>query len=140
MTVTQISVFMENRPAVLADVTRLIGEADVDIQALSVADTTDFGVLRLIVNRPAEAQRILQNAGYPVSSTEVLAVSIGHRPGSLAKALSALGSDVTVEYCYAFIGRDPKSAYVILRADDNRRAFERLKRGGFAVLGADDIF
>ena len=67
-------------------------------------------------------------------------VSVGNRPGGLAKALTALGEEVMVEYCYAFIGRDPKSAYVILRVDDNAKAEALLRPAGFAVLGADDIF
>ncbi len=140
MTVKQISVFVENRAGILANITSALGNAGIDILALSVADTTDFGVLRLIVNDPALAAKTLHSVGYPVSTTEVLAVAIAHHPGGLASALAALGTDVVVEYCYAFIGRDPKNAVVILRPDNNERAIALLKKGGFDTLSEDQLF
>lgn len=140
MTIKQISVFIENRAGILANITSALGNAGIDILALSIADTTDFGVLRLIVNDPVSAAEELHKVGYPVSTTEVIAISIGHHPGGLAKALASLGTDVVVEYCYAFIGRDPQNAIVILRPDNNQRAIELLKKGGFNTLGESEIF
>lgn len=140
MTVKQISVFVENRAGTLANITSTLGNAGIDILALSIADTTEFGVLRLIVNDPVSAAETLHKVGYPVSTTEVVAIAIGHRPGGLAKALATLGTDVVVEYCYAFIGHDPKNAVVILRPDNNQKAIELLKNGGFNTLGENEIF
>lgn len=140
MTVKQISVFVENQAGILANITSALGNAGIDILALSIADTSDFGVLRLIVNDPSLAAKTLHSIGYPVSTTEVVAVAIAHRPGGLAAALSALGASVVVEYCYAFIGRDPKNAVVILRPDNNDEAIALLKKGGFETLSQDQLF
>lgn len=140
MTVKQISVFVENRAGSLANITAALGNAGIDILALSIADTSDFGVLRLIVNDPTLAAKTLHSVGYPVSTTEVIAVAIAHHPGGLAAALAALGTDVIVEYCYAFLGRDPKNAVVILRPDDNQKAIALLQKGGFSTLNEAQLF
>lgn len=139
MNIQQLSVFVENRPGVLAAITALLGDACIDIQALSMADTTEFGVLRLIVNQVDKAYETLAAAGYPVSRTNVLAVCIGHQPGGLARALAALGEAVTVEYCYAFMSRDPRRAFVILRLDRNEEGAALLQKAGFSVLSADEL-
>lgn len=140
MTVKQISVFVENRAGILANITSALGNAGIDILALSIADTSDFGVLRLIVNDPALAAKTLHSVGYPVSTTEVIAVAIAHHPGGLAAALAALGTDVVVEYCYAFIGRDPQNAVVILRPDNNEKAITLLQKNGFNTLNEAELF
>ena len=139
MKVFQLSVFAENQPGVLGRITAALAEAQVDIQALCIADTTEFGVLRLVVSHPEVARGALERIGYHVSMTGVLALSVGHQPGGLAKALAALGDEVTVEYCYAVLGRDPRRAFVILKCDDNDRAEKLFCRAGFAVLDAEDL-
>ena len=102
MKVKQISVFLENKSGRLAEVTRTLGKHDINIRALSIADTTDFGILRLIVNKPADANRILREEGFMVSETEVIAVDVPDRPGGLADVLEMLGKvGVNIEYLYA---------------------------------------
>lgn len=140
MSIKQISVFVENRPGALGAIANALAAAKVDIQALSIADTTEFGVLRLIVADNDVAVRALRDAGFHVTLTDVLAVSIAHQPGGLAAALNALGDEVSVEYCYAFIGANKQNAYVVLRPGDVVLAGKLLEKGGLKVLTAEEIF
>lgn len=140
MAVKQLSVFAENRPGALSAITTVLGDAGVDIHALCIADTTEFGVLRLVVDQVDVARKALTEAGFAVSLTNVLAICVGHKPGGLAEALRALGADIMVEYCYAFIGWDARRAFVILRVDDNDRAAALLQSAGFPPLEGDEIF
>ena len=118
MKVKQISVFLENKSGRLAEVTRTLGRNDINIRALSIADTTDFGILRLIVNKPEEANHALRQGGFMVSETEVIAVDVPDRPGGLADVLEILGqASVNIEYLYAFIGQTSQDALVIFRVD-----------------------
>jgi hypothetical protein len=131
MIVDQISVFIENKLGTLAEVTGIMGGAGIDLRALSLADTADFGVLRLIVNDPARALALLRDAGFVVSMTQALAVPISDAPGGLAKILRVLADEkISVEYAYAFITRKQGNAYVILRVEDNSRAVAILNAGG----------
>lgn len=101
----QISVFLENKAGRLAHVTRVLGEAGINIRALSIADTSDFGILRIIVNDPEKAYRILKEADFTVSETEVIAVQVPDSPGGLATVLEQMSdADLNIEYLYAFFG------------------------------------
>ncbi|MDR3321029.1 MAG: ACT domain-containing protein [Synergistaceae bacterium] len=141
MTVDQISVFVENKPGRLAEIAAILGDAGVDMRAMSIADTSDFGILRLIVDDPKRAQDLLNSAGCVVSVTPVLAVSIADKPGSLAKVLGVLSeADISVEYAYAFITRKQSGAYVIFRVEDNARALETLTKHGVKTAGASDLY
>jgi hypothetical protein len=141
MTVDQISVFVENKPGRLAEIATILGDAGVDMRAMSIADTSDFGILRLIVDDPKRAQDLLDSAGCVVSVTPVLAVSIADKPGSLAKVLGVLsGADISVEYAYAFITRKQNDAYVIFRVEDNVRALEILTKHGVKTAGASELY
>ncbi|MDR1471088.1 MAG: ACT domain-containing protein [Synergistaceae bacterium] len=141
MTIDQISVFVENNLGRLAEVTGILGDANVDLRAMSIADTTDFGILRLIVDDPARAIEILRSAGCVVSVTQVLAVSLKDVPGSLAKVLAILADEnISVEYAYAFITRKKDDAYVIFRVEDNERAAEVFARHGVKTAGAGELF
>ena len=107
MQIQQLSIFVENKSGRLAEITEILGRANVDIRAISVADTSDFGILRLIVDKPQDAVKALKEAGLTVSLTRVIAVGIDHRPGEFAKAMRILAdADISVEYMYAFISRD----------------------------------
>lgn len=140
MLIKQISVFVENKPGRLAEITSVISGAGVDIRALSIADTTDFGILRLIVNRPDEAERALREAGMTVSITHVIAIGIDDQPGGFAGAVKVLAeSNITIEYMYAFISRDHKKAYVIIRVDDNEKAIGALT-GKVEILPCQEIY
>ncbi|MEG2074554.1 MAG: ACT domain-containing protein [Angelakisella sp.] len=140
MTVKQLSVFVENKPGSLAEITAVLHRESIDIRALSIADTTSFGVLRLIVDRPAAAAEALRTAGFTVSLTKVIAVGVSDCPGGLTQVLSTLAdAGITVEYMYAFISRQQDAAYVILRTDDNSRTCEVLSEKGIPILSEKDI-
>ena len=141
MQIKQLSVFVENTQGRLADITAKLAEANIDIRALSLADTTDFGILRLIVDKPEEAVLILKESGLTVSLTNVIAIGIDDTPGGFAKAVRVLAnSDISIEYLYAFVSRSDNLAYVILRVEDNDKAVKVLKEGGIPVVGQEDIF
>ncbi len=135
MLIKQISVFVENKEGRLAEITETIAKAGVDIRALSIADTTDFGILRLIVDKPHETEKVLRNSGFTVSVTSVIAVGIDDVPGGFAKPMRVLANaHIDVEYMYAFISRDTKKAYVILRVNDNATATKVLEEAGIVLL------
>ncbi len=135
MLIKQISVFVENKEGRLAEITETIAKAGVDIRALSIADTTDFGILRLIVDKPHETEKVLRDSGFTVSVTSVIAVGIDDVPGGFAKPMRVLANaHIDVEYMYAFISRDTKKAYVILRVNDNATAAKALEEAGIALL------
>ncbi len=135
MVIKQISVFVENKEGRLAEITEKIAAAGVDIRALSIADTTDFGILRLIVDRPEETEKALRDEGFTVSVTNVIAVGIDDVPGGFAKPMRVLAdAHIDVEYMYAFISRDTKKAYVILRVNDNETAAKALEAAGIVLL------
>jgi hypothetical protein len=132
----QITVFLENKPGRIEKVTGCLAEENINIHALSIADTTDFGILRMIVSDPEKAVRVLKENDLMVKTTEVIAVAMGHSPGSLHKVLRELKSlDVSIEYLYAFTSRHKKhDAIVILSLSNQDSALQKLKSGGFPVL------
>lgn len=141
MLIKQISIFVENKQGRLADITKILADNQVDIRALSIADTTDYGILRLIVNRPEKAIEVLKAAGMTVSITNVLAVGILDEPGGFANAISVLSdAGMGVEYAYAFITPADGQAYVILRVDNNERASAILQAGGINLLSQEQLF
>jgi len=141
MLVKQISIFLENKSGRLAEVTRVLGSNNIDISALSIADTTDFGILRLIVNNPKEAERILRENGFTVSCTDVIAIGVEDKPGGLAKALEILeGINVEIEYMYAFVGKTSEKALVILKVANPDKVIEVLKNAGIEVLTSETVY
>jgi hypothetical protein len=141
MYIKQLSVFVENKHGRLAEITSIIAKAGIDIRALSIADTTDFGILRLVVDRPIEAEKILKEAGLTVSLTDVIAVGIPDRPGGFAETISAVADkEVAVEYMYAFVSRDNDRAYLIMRVADNDKAISALQSHGCELLSGDSVY
>lgn len=141
MSVKQISVFLENKAGRLADVTRVLGSNNIDISALSIADTTHFGILRLIVSDPDAAENILRDAGFTVSSSQVLAIAIEDTAGSLAVALDALNAKgIGVDYIYAFVGKTQSKALVIFRVENIPAAIEVLTKAGITVLKDEEVY
>ena len=140
MAIQQLTVFLENKQGKLAEVTRLLAKNGIDLRALSIADTAEFGILRLIVSNTEKARQILAADGTLVQITEVVGVRLSDQPGELAEVLSALDEKgVNVEYLYAFLTRTENSAYVVLRVADNTAAEETLQKAGFRLVGAGDI-
>lgn len=141
MAISQISVFVENRPGRLADITAVLAKNSIDIRALSVADTSDYGILRLIVNDPKSAVEVLRSEGMTASATQVLGIIIPDEPGGLARAIKVLSdAQISVEYAYAFITPSVGNAYVIIRVEDNDKASEILKGARIELIEQDDIF
>jgi hypothetical protein len=136
--VEQISVFLENETGGLADAVGVLARNAVDIRALSLADETDFGILRLIVNDTDRATYALREAGFTVRRTPVVAVEVPDRPGGLAPLLNALRG-IDVEYMYAFVRKSGEQALVVFRFDDLERAVATLRRAGARILDAAEI-
>lgn len=141
MYIKQLSVFVENKDGRLAEITTIIANAGIDIRALSIADTTDFGILRLVVDKPYEAEKALKEAGLTVSLTDVIAIGIPDRPGGFAETISAVADkDVGVEYMYAFISRQHDRAYLIMRVADNEKAIAALTAHGCDILDGESVY
>ncbi len=141
MLVKQISIFLENKSGRLADVANVLADAGIDIRALSIADTTDFGILRLIVNDPDKALGALESNGFAVSTTEVIAVGIPDVPGGLANVLIFFKEkNIDIEYLYAFITKYHDEATVILKIDATDKALEILKEHNIRVLEAKTVY
>lgn len=139
--VKQISVFLENKEGRLAAITETLADNGVNIRAMSIADTTDFGILRLIVNDPEKANSVLVAADFSVKVKEVLAIGITDEPGSLAKAMRCLHENkVTIEYMYAFLGKCNGKANVILKVSDDEKAIKSLASSGIEVISEDDLY
>lgn len=140
MAIRQISVFVENKPGRLAEITGFLAEGGVSIRAFSIADTTDFGILRLIVSDTQKAAEVLKTAGVAVSITEVVGISIPDITGAFAKVVKVLAdAGENVEYAYAFLTPEAGHAYVIVRVDDNAVATAVLQENGIAVIDEDSI-
>jgi hypothetical protein len=141
MKVEQISIFIENKSGRLAEVARLLGEAGVNVRALSLADTSDFGILRLIVNDREKAKQILKENGFTVSKTEVVAIEVPDRPGGLCEILQVLDNEsINVEYMYAFVERCGENAVIIFRFDETEKAIQILLNRGFNVLEGERLY
>ena len=141
MAISQISVFVENRPGRLADITAVLAENGIDIRALSIADTSDYGILRLIVNNPDDAVLVLKKEGMTASATQVLGIAIPDEPGGFAKAIRVLAdADISVEYAYAFITPNIGKAYVIIRVENKEKAAAALTRAGIELIDQAEIF
>ncbi len=140
MTVKQISVFVENKPGKLAELTDYLHQHDIDMRALSIAETQDFGIVRMIVDDAYKASQVLKESGYVVSITPVLAVEMSDEPGSLYKILKVLGDGgVNLDYTYAFLSQKAATAYMVLRVENNEKAIEVLEKSGIRPVCQDII-
>jgi hypothetical protein len=141
MKVEQISIFLENKSGRLAEVTELLAKSGINIRALSLADTADFGILRLILNDLEKAKKVLKENGFTVGKTEVIAVEVPDRPGGLAGILNALkGEGINVEYMYAFVQKSGENAIIIFRFDDIEKAIMALQRAGVRILKGEEVY
>ena len=141
MKVEQISIFLENKSGRLADVAGVLAQAGVNIRALSLADTTDFGILRLIVNDTEKAKQVLKNCGFTVGKTEVIAVEVSDRPGGLASILGVMKDNgINVEYMYAFVQKSGGNAIIIFRFDELEKAIDTLQKAGIRILKGEEVY
>ncbi|MCX5842560.1 MAG: ACT domain-containing protein [Deltaproteobacteria bacterium] len=141
MKVEQISIFLENKPGALENVTRLLKEANINIRTLSLADTSDFGILRLIVNDVNKTIKVLSDNGLRVSKTTVVAVEVPDRPGGLHSILQVLAkNNINVEYLYAFVEKSGENAVIIFRFDSPDSAIDVLLKNGFTVMPGEKLY
>jgi hypothetical protein len=140
MKVNQLSVFVENQPGRLAGVARVLGDNNINIMAMTIAETKEFGVLRMIVADYEKGMKFLKEAGYTVVTTEILAIEVHDTPGALADVLDAFTKkDLNVEYMYAFVARRGDAAILVFRFDDPDRAVEALKDTDVRVLSNEEV-
>ena len=140
MAIKQITVFIQNKKGTVVSVTETLSKNNVNLRALSIAETQDFGILRLIVSDEAAAEKALKENGYLIKTIDVVGVKIGDEPGKLTAALDVLDkADINVEYLYAFMARTEKHAYVVLRVEDNAAAEAALVGAGFKMISEEDI-
>jgi len=143
MYVKQLSVFVENKVGRLAEITGILGAKSINIQAMSIADTTDFGILRLIVDDPQAALETLKDKGLTVKETEVVAVCLDNSPGALSNVLQKLfDNDISIEYIYDFAFAKPvdeSTATIVMRLNDQAAAAEKLRALGFKLIGAAEV-
>jgi len=141
MSIKQISVFLENKKGRLLAVTKCLYENNINIRALSVADTSDFGILRMIVDQPDLAYKALKNSGFTVRETDVIAIEIPDNPGGLHQALEVLEKgNVNLEYVYAFVDARKDAALNVIRVDKMEEATEILQKGGIKIITNEDLY
>ena len=141
MRVEQLSIFLENKAGRLAEATAALAEAEINIRALSLADTSDFGVLRLIVNDTHKAKESLKSKGFTVGETEVVAVEVPDKPGGLHNILETLQkADINVEYMYAFVQQSGNNAVMIFRFENVSEAVKILEKSGITVIDGKRLY
>lgn len=141
MFIKQISIFVENKFGRIAKIVDLLSENKINISALSIADTTDFGILRLIVDKSDEAVAILKESGIAAKCTDVIAVAIDDQPGGLSKVLDTLTkAEITIEYMYAFVGKKADKALMVVRTDDMAKSVEAFKAGNIELITSADVY
>ena len=140
MKLTQISVFLENRKGRLYEACRLLGQHGISIRALNIADATDFGVLRMVVDKPDNAKKVLHDGGFVASLTDVIAVEVSDKPGGLAEILHVLTThDINIEYLYAFVEKRTDKALVVFRFEDSEKALRVLAENHINVVRQADL-
>ncbi|MFA4920331.1 MAG: ACT domain-containing protein [Thermodesulfovibrionales bacterium] len=140
MNVEQISIFLENKSGRLAEVMGVLYEAGINIRALYLADTADFGILRLIVNDTEKARKALKENGFTVEKTKVIAIEVPDKPGGLSSILNTIKDEgINVEYMYAFVEKSGENAIVIFRFDELERSIEVLMKAGVKIMEGEEL-
>lgn len=141
MLIKQISIFVENKFGRLAKIVKTLGDNNIDISALSIADTTDFGILRLIVDKPELAVDVLKESGVAVKCTDVIAVALDDQPGGLSRVLDVLtNGDITIDYMYAFVGKKAGKALMVVKTDDMKKSADLLENSNIELFDLNDIY
>ena len=140
MRIRQISIFLENKPGQLSAICRALADAGVNIATLSLADTADFGIVRMIVDDHEKAKAVLAEKGHVANVREVIAVCVPDRPGGMAEVMQVLDTaGVNIEYSYAFAFHKGEKAVLVFRFDDNAKAEDALKAAGYTTLGEEEV-
>lgn len=140
MTTQQLSIFMENKPGQLVKVTEILTAENIDIRAMSLADTQDFGIVRMIVNDSAKAQAALREKGFMSTITKVMCIAMSDQPGGLGAVTKLLAeADVNIDYLYACITVVGKDAYIVLHVDNEKKAVEVLEKAGVRMVSAEEL-
>ena len=140
MAIKQLSVFVEHKEGKLREITDILAKAGIDIRALSIADTSEFGILRLIVRDPHKAKALLEKNGFVATITDVVGVEINDRPGGLAEIVRLFAErDINMEYMYAFLTRTENKAYLVVRVDDASEVENLLESEKIRILTPADI-
>ena len=140
MTIRQLSVFVENKQGSLSGIAEVLAEAGIDIRAITIADTTDFGILRLIVKNPEEAKRVLQEKNFVVTINQVVGVEVPDKVGGLARLLRVLDdAHINIEYMYDFLSLKEEKVFLIIRVESNARTVDLLEKNGFRCIQDSDI-
>ncbi len=141
MMVKQISVFLENKRGRIYRVSKALAAEGINIRALSIADTSAFGILRLIVDAPERALTVLQNANITAKISQVIAVEVADVPGGMEKILSVIeGADINLEYLYAFLGRKSEDAILIFQVENPQKAIETLQAAGVRLVEGKELY
>ena len=141
MTLKQLSVFLENKPGALSAPCRLLADAQINIQTFSLADTREFGILRLVVEQWEEAKHILEKGGFAVKATDVVALEVSDKPGGLAEILEVLErARINVEYMYAFTAKQQNKGLLLFRFNDSDAAVKALQSAKISVVGTVELF
>lgn len=140
MSIKQLSIFLENKSGRVAEVTKKLAESDVNISALVLSDTTDFGVLRLIVNDPERGYNVLKENGFTVNLTDVIIVPMSYKAGSLSKVLGVLDdAKICIEYMYAFLGKKDEEAFSVFRIENCKKALEVLDKNNIKRIAECEL-
>ena len=140
MFIKQISVFMENRPGRLAEITKVLSDNDIDVRAINIADTTDYGILRMIVNDEVKAEKVLRENNMTASVTDVIAISIPDTVGAFSTVINLLkDKGISIEYIYSFIGEKSNKAVIVIKTNKLDESLETLKNNGVEVLTKEEV-
>lgn len=141
MKVEQIAIFLENKSGRMADITAILAQNGINIRAMSLADTADFGILRLIVNDTEKARKVLKESGFTVGTTEVLVAEVEDKPGGLAYVLQVIkDGGLNIEYMYAFTQKSGGTGLIIFRFDEIDRAIPLLTEADIRLLSGDEVY
>ena len=141
MKVEQIAIFLENKTGRMAEITAILAQNGINIRAMSLADTADFGILRLIVNDTGKARSILKENGFTVGTTDVLVVEVSDKPGGLAKVLQIIKEgNLNIEYMYAFTQKSGETGLIIFRFDEIDRAIDLLAKADIRILSGEEVY
>jgi len=141
MLIKQLSVFVENRRGKMTEITESLASRGIDLRALTLADTNEFGLLRIIVSKPDEAYALLREAGFMVRVSEVIAIGVSDKPGEFAKATRIIAdAGIDLEYLYGFASKKKEEAVIIMRLDQPGAGTAALRGGGFRIIGPDEIY